>query len=67
MKKIILVLCSILFCCGLNVSATEKDDVKACEALSNEKQVCTINDDGECECVEITISPLGIDKADGGD
>ena len=67
MKKRILVLCSILFCCGLNVSATEKDDVKACEALSNEKQVCTINDDGECECVEITISPLGIDKADGGD
>ena len=66
MRKIILVLCSILFCCGLNVSATEKDDVKACEALSNEKQVCTINDDGECECVEITISPRGKDHQGGG-
>ena len=66
MKKIILVLCSILFCCGLNVSATEKDDVKACEALSNEKQVCTINDDGECECVEFLINPLGIDHAGNG-
>ena len=61
MKKIILVLSSILFCCCINVSAIEKDDVEACEALSNEKQVCTINDKGECECIEITISSRGKD------
>ena len=67
MKKIIIILCSILFCCGLNVSATEKDDVKACEALSNEKQVCIINDEGECECIEITISSRGKDCQNGGD
>lgn len=66
MKKVILMLCSVLVCCCLSVSATEIDEVKACEAPSDDKQVCTINKDGECECVELSINPTKIDKQEGG-
>ena len=67
MKKVILMLCSVLVCCCLSVSATETDEVKACEALSNDEQVCSINKDGECECVELSINPTKIDRQEGGD
>lgn len=66
-KKVILMLCSVLVCCCLSVSAPETDEVKACEALSNDEQVCTINKDGECECAEISINPTKIDGQEGGD
>ncbi len=67
MKKVILMLCSFLICCCLSVSAAETDDVKACEALSNDEQVCSINKDGECECKDISTVPLTVDRNDGGD
>ena len=66
MKKIVLILCSVLVCCCLSVSATETDEVKACEALSNDEQVCSINKDGECECKDISIAPLVMDRDDDG-
>ena len=67
MKKVVLFLCSVLICCCLSVSAAETDEVKACEALSNDEQVCSINKDGECECEDISVAPLIIDRNDGGD
>ncbi len=67
MKKIILMLCSVLVCCCLNVSANETDDTKACKALSNDEQVCSINKDGDCECEDISVNPLVIDRNDEGD
>lgn len=63
MKKLILTCCLVLACCCLNVNADEKTDIEieACEALSNEKQICIINKNGECECTKITIRPHGVD------
>lgn len=66
MKKVVLMLCSVLICC-LSVSATETDKVEACEALSNNEQVCTINKDGECECTEISVDPTKIEGQEGAD
>lgn len=60
-------LCSVLVCCCLSVSATETDEVKACEALSNDEQVCAINKEGKCECTEISVNPTKIEGQEGAD
>lgn len=67
MKKFSIILCSILLCCSLNVFAVETDGVNACEALSDNNQVCLVNEDGSCECVEISINPTRVDVQDYDD
>lgn len=66
MKAVILVLCSAVVCC-LHVNAVENYDKKMCEALKDEKQVCTINKYGECECTEISLNPTMIEGQEGVD
>ena len=66
MKKIVLFLSSLLICCT-NVNATEKVDVMACEALSNENMYCSINEDGKCECVEYSINLTNVEHQEGAD
>lgn len=66
MRKIILILSFILLSSS-NVSALENNDIKACEALSDKKMVCSINKDGVCECEDTLIIPFIIDRPDGGD
>ncbi len=62
MKKITIMICSVLICSLVQVNAIENDEIKACAALSNEKQYCSINNDGECECIKILISYRGRDQ-----
>lgn len=64
MKKIIIMICSVLICSLVQVNAIENDEIKACAALSNEKQYCSINNDDECECFEISISLTGVNRQD---
>lgn len=67
MKKVVLMLCSVLVCCCLSVSAAETDKVEACEALSNDKQGCVINQEGECECTDISVNPTKLEGQEGVD
>lgn len=67
MKKNFFMLCFVLVCCCLSVSATETDEVKACESISNGKQVCTIIKEDGCECVEISIDTRKIESQNGAD
>ena len=53
MKKLLTIICTFLLCVSLGVKANAKDSPNACQALSNERQVCAINEEGECECADI--------------
>lgn len=61
MKKTIVFLLTILLC-SISVSAYGDDSIKACETLSNNEQVCSVDEDGECECVNNTIGTKGKDQ-----
>ena len=67
MKKVVLMLCTLLVCCCLSVNAAETDKVEACEALSNNEQVCAINKEGKCECTDISVNPTKVEKQDNND
>lgn len=65
MKKIVLILFALVICC-LSVGATGNEDVKACEELGDESQVCSINEE-ECECIEYSVNPTNIEHQEGAD
>ena len=55
MKKILGILILCLVCCGFTVNSDE-DKKNACEFKSNAFQSCSLNEDDECVCFEITKS-----------
>lgn len=63
MKKLLTIICTFLLCASLGVNA--KDSPNACQALSDERQVCAINEEGECECADI-IQVYNIGHQGGG-
>lgn len=65
MKKLLTIICTFLLCASLVVKANAKDSPNACQALSDERQVCAINEEGECECVAI-IQAYNIGHQGGG-
>lgn len=63
MKKISSIICIILLCGCINVNASNPSPKEACELKSNESRVCTISEEGECECQQI-IDLNGVDRGD---
>lgn len=63
MKKIISIICIVLLCSCINVNASNPSPKEACELKSNESIVCTISENGECNCRQI-IEPNGVDRGD---
>ncbi|MCI5774838.1 MAG: hypothetical protein MR210_09780 [Erysipelotrichaceae bacterium] len=45
----------------------QKVMVNDSETLSNDKQVCTINKEGECECTDISVNPPKLEGQEGVD
>ena len=56
MKKILGILILCLVCCGFTFNSDEGKK-NACEFKSNAYQSCSLNENGECECIYI-VNPV---------